>query len=120
MNACSHVLRRLLRGFMGPAFVRTGGSAAVNDSIFHHKIYCGRGANISDRVALHRNNIGELAGSEYAEVITAEQFGGDARGCPQSTGGTEPRLDQSLELENAVAERKHAAIGAVSDFDFDC
>jgi hypothetical protein len=52
----------------------------MHDSILHHKIESRSNANVCDRISRHGDNIGEFAGGEHAEIITTEEFGGNACG----------------------------------------
>src|SRR5690348_2282604 len=98
-----------------PTFRWGSARGTVDDAVLHYEIHSGRGADVGDRVAGHSNNIGELARSQHAEIIAAEQFGGEAGGCLQAAYRAQPSV--GLEFEDAVTEREHAAISTVSDLD---
>ena len=87
----------------------------IYDSVLHHEIHLGGSADIGDRIAGHGDYVGEFAGGQHTEITAAEQFCGNARARFQGAHGTQACLDHCLEFQDAMAERKHAAIRAIGD-----
>jgi hypothetical protein len=87
----------------------------IYDSVPHHEIHLVGSADIGDGIAGHGDYVGEFAGGEHTEITAAEQFCGNACARFQGAHGTQARLDHCLEFQDAMAERKHAAIRAIGD-----
>ena len=66
------------------------------------------------------NDVGCRAGREDADVAAVEEIGCGPGGGAPGAGGAEPGVDHGLELEVAVAEGEHPAVGAVGDLDPAC
>ncbi len=95
--------RRLLRG------------VPVDHSTFHDEVHIGRRADVSDWISWHRHDVSLPAEHEDPDVVSSEQLGGNAGRGLECSHGREARRHHGLELQNAMAEGKHAAVRTVRD-----
>ena len=58
--------------------------------------------------------------AEHADIVAAEQLGGDGGAGLQGSDRAQSCVDHRLELEDAVAEGEHAAVGAEGDLHVAC
>ena len=94
------------------------GSMPVDPAALHDKVHLRRRGNILQGVSWHRDDVGQPARCNRAEIIALQQFCCGARPSLQSAAGRDTSRHHRLKLENAFVEREHAAIRPKGYFRF--
>src|SRR5690606_1516736 len=81
----------------------------------HYKIDFSCNADIGQRVARYRDDVGETSLGDAAQVGPADQVRGGHRGGAQHRGGRQTPLDQGYQFLGVAAVRDRRSVGADVD-----